>query len=141
MMRTDTLQTTVGSNRLILAIDAPFGSGGTLLEWWGPSNIALASKSTANGYNGRMTVAPFVFDRTFPITLQATATPRFRSLMVPKGSGTYQVGTITVEAQNATATELDPIVRARRFHRHGAQPTSRPPSRPGSSTKRSSSGA
>lgn len=100
---TDTLQTTVGGHRRILALGAPFGQAANLIEWWGPSDIAIGSMTTVNGLNGRMTTAPFVFDHTIPIPLQATATPRFRTLNVPNGSGTYQVGTITVAAQNATA--------------------------------------
>lgn len=59
---TDTLQTTIGGNRRVLALGAPFGANGTLLEWWGPSNVPLGAMTTANGFNGRMTVAPYVFD-------------------------------------------------------------------------------
>ena len=59
---TDTEQTTVGSNIRVIAKGAPFGANGNLLEWWGPSNIALGAMTTANGFNGRMTVAPYVFD-------------------------------------------------------------------------------
>ena len=59
---TDTLQTTVGANRRVLAFGAPFGASGDLLEWWGPSATALSAMTTANGLNGRMTTAPYVFD-------------------------------------------------------------------------------
>ena len=59
---TDTLQTTVGENRKVLAFGAPFGASGNLLEWWGPATTALGTMTTGNGLNGRMTTAPYVFD-------------------------------------------------------------------------------
>lgn len=59
---TDTLQTTVGPNIRVLAFGAPFGASENLLEWWGPSSIAIGSMTTANGLNGRMTTTPYVFD-------------------------------------------------------------------------------
>ncbi|HAL07210.1 MAG TPA: hypothetical protein DCP26_07640, partial [Brevundimonas sp.] len=59
---TDTLQTTVGENRRVLAFGAPFGASGNLLEWWGPATTALGTMTTGNGLNGRMTTAPYVFD-------------------------------------------------------------------------------
>jgi len=59
---TDTMRTTIGSNIRIMAFGAPFGAAGNLLEWWGPANIAIGSMTTANGYNGRMTSLPYVFD-------------------------------------------------------------------------------
>jgi hypothetical protein len=55
---TDTLQTTVGENRRVLA----FGASGNLLECWGPATTALGAMTTGNGLNGRMTTAPYVFD-------------------------------------------------------------------------------
>ncbi len=59
---TDTLQTTVGENRKVLAFGAPFGASGNLLEWWGPATTALGTMTTGNGLNGRMTTEPYVFD-------------------------------------------------------------------------------
>ena len=59
---TDTLQTTVGGRIRVLALGTPFGAASDLLEWWGPSSIALGSMTKANGYNGRMTASPYVFD-------------------------------------------------------------------------------
>lgn len=59
---TDTMRTTIGSNIRIMAFGAPFGAAGNLLEWWGPANIAIGSMTTTNGYNGRMTSLPYVFD-------------------------------------------------------------------------------
>ncbi|QBX37214.1 hypothetical protein E4M02_02630 [Brevundimonas sp. S30B] len=61
---TDTLQTTIGSLRRVLALGSPFGAASNLLEWWGPSSIALSAMTTANGLNGRMTNSPYVFDNT-----------------------------------------------------------------------------
>lgn len=63
---TDTLQTIVGPNIRVLAFGAPFGATGNLLEWWGPSSIALGAMTTANGLNGRMSTAPYVFDNVVP---------------------------------------------------------------------------
>lgn len=63
---TDTLQTIVGPNIRVLAFGAPFGASGNLLEWWGPSSIALEAMTPANGLNGRMSTAPYVFDNVVP---------------------------------------------------------------------------
>ncbi|MFN7130153.1 MAG: hypothetical protein ACK4OJ_13925, partial [Brevundimonas sp.] len=65
---TDTLQTTIGGYRRVLAFGAPFGDDDNLLDWWGPDSIALGSMTTANGLNGRMTTAPYVFDNATPST-------------------------------------------------------------------------
>ncbi|MNS84732.1 hypothetical protein D3C72_1185670 [compost metagenome] len=59
---TNTEQTTVGSRIRVTAKGLPFGAAGNLLEWWGPTGIALTDMTTSNGYNGRMTSAPYVFD-------------------------------------------------------------------------------
>nr|WP_313429390.1 hypothetical protein [Brevundimonas diminuta] len=59
---TDTMRTTIGSNIRIMAFGAPFGAGGNLLEWWGPTGIALSSMTPENGYSGRMISPPYVFD-------------------------------------------------------------------------------
>jgi hypothetical protein len=63
---TDTLQTTIGGYRRVLAFGAPFGTSGNLLEWWGPDSVALGAMATGNGLNGRMTTPPYVFDNTLP---------------------------------------------------------------------------
>ncbi|MNX63437.1 hypothetical protein D3C86_944350 [compost metagenome] len=68
---TDTLQTTVGGRIRVMALGAPFGSAGNLLEWWGPTGIALSAMTTANGHNGRMTEAPYVFDNTATVGVSA----------------------------------------------------------------------
>jgi len=59
---TRTLQRIVDGKRFVLGLGLPFGANGNLREWWGPDGIALSSMSHLNGYNGRMTVAPYVFD-------------------------------------------------------------------------------
>ena len=59
---TDTLQTVVGLNVRVLAFGAPFGADSNLLEWWGPASIALGAMRPANGYEGRLSVAPYRFD-------------------------------------------------------------------------------
>ncbi|WP_336968364.1 hypothetical protein [Brevundimonas aurantiaca] len=74
---TDTLQTTVGPNIRVLAFGAPFGASENLLEWWGPSSIAIGSMTTANGLNGRMTTTPYVFD-----TVTANQAPRVASVPI-----------------------------------------------------------
>lgn len=73
---TDTLQTIVGSNIRVIAWGVPFGSSSNLLEWWGPASVALSAMNTTNGYNGRMTVAPYVFENaTTPKVFSAFASP------------------------------------------------------------------
>lgn len=59
---TDTLQTTVGGRVRVMALGAPFGAYSDLLEWWGPTGIALSSMTPGNGYSGRMISPPYVFD-------------------------------------------------------------------------------
>lgn len=56
--------TAVGGLVRVMAFGAPFGANSNLLEWWGPSSVPIGSMTTANGYNGRMTAAPYVFDNT-----------------------------------------------------------------------------
>lgn len=95
---TDTLQTTVGSNRRVLAFGAPFGASGNLLEWWGPSSIALNAMTTANGLNGRMTSTPFVFDNVVAGRLSATATAYI------VGGGRTGAGSVTTGSTTVTAS-------------------------------------
>jgi hypothetical protein len=90
---TDTLQTTVGGYRRVLAFGAPFGSGGTLLEWWGPSSVALGAMTTANGLNGRMTTAPYIFDNVIGVA-------RFQ----PEADASLRIGTRTSAGQVTTTT-------------------------------------
>ncbi|MGX8273048.1 fibronectin type III domain-containing protein [Brevundimonas diminuta] len=59
---TDTIQTITGGRIRVTAWGAPFGLYGDLLEWWGPTGIALSSMTPGNGYSGRMTSPPYVFD-------------------------------------------------------------------------------
>lgn len=73
----DTLQTVIGSNIRVLALGAPFGAGGKLLEWWGPSSVALGAMSSANGFNGRIIEPPYVFD-----TVTANQAPRVASVPI-----------------------------------------------------------
>jgi hypothetical protein len=73
----DTLQTVIGSNIRVLALGAPFGAGGKLLEWWGPSSVALGTMSSTNGFNGRIIEPPYVFD-----TVTANQAPRVASVPI-----------------------------------------------------------
>lgn len=59
---TDTIQTIIGGRIRVTAWGAPFGLYGDLLEWWGPTGIALSSMTPGNGYSGRMISPPYVFD-------------------------------------------------------------------------------
>lgn len=96
---TDTLQTTVGARIRVMALGAPFGSGGNLLEWWGPTGIALSAMTPANGYNGRMTIAPYVFDNS---TAGRMAINIAGNTSVSRtGNGFIETGTVTFTAQNA----------------------------------------
>lgn len=92
---TDTLQTTVGGYRRVLALGAPFGASSNLVEWWGEDDIALSAMTTANGLNGRMTSAPYVFDNVVSTALSASAS----AYIVGggrTGAGAVTTGTTTV---------------------------------------------
>jgi len=67
----DTLETTVGDYIRVLALGAPFGAASNLVEWWGPKTVARGAMTPANGLNGRMTTAPYVFDNV--VSIQASA--------------------------------------------------------------------
>lgn len=97
---TDTLRTTIGSNVRVIAWGLPFGSGGNLLEWWGPSNIAIGSMSSLNGYNGRMTVSPFAFDNVTGAGMEIISSNGTVSVS-RTGNGFVESGTVTFTAQNA----------------------------------------
>lgn len=97
---TDTLQTTVGANRRVIAWGLPFGSAGNLLEWWGPSNIAISAMNATNGYNGRMTVSPFAFDNVTGAGMSIISSQGSVSVS-RSGNGFVESGTITFTAQNA----------------------------------------
>lgn len=115
---TDTLQTTVGPNIRVLAFGAPFGASGNLLEWWGPSSIAIGSMTTANGLNGRMTTAPYVFDNvvvTVAARFAAATVTVFRTTSSTTAAQLTSTGTVLVEASVTSTSEDDvtaPIVTA-----------------------------
>ncbi|MEC7796398.1 MAG: fibronectin type III domain-containing protein, partial [Pseudomonadota bacterium] len=115
---TDTLQTTVGPNIRVLAFGAPFGASGNLLEWWGPSSIAIGSMTTANGLNGRMTTAPYVFDNvvvTVAARFAAGTVTVFRATSSTTAAQLTSTGTVLVEASVTSTSEDDvtaPIVTA-----------------------------
>lgn len=99
---TDTMQTTVGGRVRILAFGAPFGDSGNLLEWYGPTGIALSAMTTGNGYNGRMTSAPYVFDNVagatpFKVTSSHRTIGQTRS-----GAGIATTALVTFAVQGAT---------------------------------------
>ncbi|WP_297803386.1 hypothetical protein [uncultured Brevundimonas sp.] len=73
---TDTEQTTIGSNIRVIAKGAPFGAAGNLIDWYGPTGIALSAMTPANGYFGFMTTSPYVFNNAVAdgvATLSVTA--------------------------------------------------------------------
>lgn len=90
---TDTLVTVVGPNVRVLAFGAPFGADGNLLEWWGPSGTAMGAMTTANGLNGRMTTAPYVFDNVIGVA-------RFQ----PEADAATRIGTRTSAGLVTTTT-------------------------------------
>lgn len=90
---TDTLVTVVGSNVRVLAFGAPFGADGNLLEWWGPASTSMGAMTTANGLNGRMTTAPYVFDNVIGVA-------RFQ----PEADASLRIGTRTSAGQVTTTT-------------------------------------
>lgn len=92
---TDTLQTTAGGYRRVIALGAPFGASGNLVEWWGEDDIALNAMTTGNGLNGRMTTAPYVFDNVVSTALTVSAS----AYIVGggrTGAGSVTTGTTTV---------------------------------------------
>lgn len=103
---TDTLQTVINGRRRVLALGAPFGQGGNLIEWWGPSNISLGSMTTGNGDNGRMTASPYVFDNTLASAFSASTDTGFIG-GARNGAGPVQTSnsvTVTVSGGTAGAT-------------------------------------
>lgn len=103
---TDTLQTVINGRRRVLALGAPFGQGGNLIEWWGPSNIGLGSMTTGNGDNGRMTASPYVFDNTLASAFSASTNTGFIG-GARNGAGPVQTSnsvTVTVSGGTTGAT-------------------------------------
>lgn len=103
---TDTLQTVINGRRRVLALGAPFGQDGNLIEWWGPSNIGLGSMTTGNGDNGRMTASPYVFDNTLASAFSASTNTGFIG-GARNGAGPVQTSnsvTVTVSGGTAGAT-------------------------------------
>lgn len=99
---TNTEQTTVGGRLRVTAKGAPFGVGGNLLEWWGPTGIALSDMTPANGYNGRMTTAPYVFDNMGPgFSARANSS---RATGSRSGAGSVTTGAIVITPTGATTT-------------------------------------
>jgi len=99
---TDTFQTEVDGNVYVRAEGAPFGLGGILREWWGPSGIALSDMTPANGYNGRMTSAPYVFDNMGPgFSARANSS---RATGSRSGAGSVTTGAVVITPIGATAT-------------------------------------
>lgn len=97
---TDTLQTTVGGRIRVMALGAPFGAASNLLEWWGPTGVALSAMTTGNGYNGRMTVAPYAFDNVSGAQFRVTCS--HRTVAASRvGAGTVTTPLVTFEAFGA----------------------------------------
>lgn len=98
---TDTLQTTIGGHRRVLAFGAPFGASGNLLEWWGADSIALSAMTTTNGLNGRMTTAPGVFDNV--TSAMFAAVPNKSNVGGSReGSGPVDTEAVTVAVSGAS---------------------------------------
>ncbi|WP_295169682.1 hypothetical protein [uncultured Brevundimonas sp.] len=74
---TYTLRTTIGDKIRVIAWGSPFGSAGDLLEWWGPAGTPIGSMNAGNGFNGRMTAAPYVFDNTLASSFSASTNTGF----------------------------------------------------------------
>lgn len=91
---TDTLRTTIGSNVRVIAWGAPFGASGNLLEWWGPSSVAVGAMTTANGYNGRMTTAPYVFENSLASSGALIAGPDERTGLGTNGTNWVTWGSV-----------------------------------------------
>ena len=101
---TDTMRTTIGSNIRIMAFGAPFGAGGDLLEWWGPANIAIGSMTTANGHNGRMTSAPYVFDNVIGGGGFTAKTNRPRSVGSRPGPGSVSTQAVAIQTNGSSVS-------------------------------------
>ena len=98
---TDTVQTTTGGRVRVIAWGAPFGASSNLLEWWGPTGIALSAMTTANGYNGRMTSAPYVFENQFsPPVFSVWASPGSLSANRPT-AGSLTTAAVSIIYTNA----------------------------------------
>lgn len=63
---TDTLRTTIGASRRVLALGAAFGDDGTLTEWEGPSSVAFSAMSRTNAYFFKANVAPYLGGSAVP---------------------------------------------------------------------------
>lgn len=98
----DTLQTTVGGNIRVMALGAPFGAGGDLLEWWGPTGIDLGAMTTANGHNGRMTTAPYVFDNSPAIVPFRIVSSHANIGATRSGAGVATTALVTFRVEGAT---------------------------------------
>jgi len=97
---TDTWQTVEGSTVYIRADGAPFGANANLREWWGPVGIALGAMTTANGYSGRMTTAPYNFDNTSGVGFHVKSSHMYISAS-RTGPGSVGTANVTVEAAGA----------------------------------------
>jgi hypothetical protein len=98
---TATEQTTVGSKIRVVAKGTPFGAASNLLEWWGPTGIALSAMTTGNGYNGRMTDAPYVFDNVSGAQFRVTCS--HRAVAASRvGAGTVTTPLVTFQVSGAT---------------------------------------
>ncbi|MGU3455570.1 hypothetical protein ACLBV5_04580 [Brevundimonas sp. M1A4_2e] len=93
---TDTMQTVVGGRVRVVAYGAPFGAANNLLEWWGPTGVALGAMNTVNGLQGRMTSAPYVFDNTITAPFVAVCNPPSSGRVVTT-PGTYASAVVTVD--------------------------------------------
>lgn len=93
---TDTMQTVVGGRVRVVAYGAPFGAANNLLEWWGPTGVALGAMNTTNGLQGRMTSLPYVFDNTINAPFVAVCNPPTSGRVVTT-PGTYASTVVTVE--------------------------------------------
>nr|WP_312990575.1 hypothetical protein [Brevundimonas diminuta] len=97
---TDTWQTVEGSTVYVRADGAPFGANADLREWWGPVGIALGAMTTANGYSGRMTTAPYNFDNTSGVGFHVKSSHMYISAS-RTGPGSVGTANVTVEAVGA----------------------------------------
>ena len=97
---TDTWQTVEGSTVYVRADGAPFGANANLREWWGPVGIALGAMTTANGYSGRMTTAPYNFDNTSGVGFHVKSSHMYISAS-RTGPGSVGTANVTVEAAGA----------------------------------------
>ncbi|WP_433952456.1 hypothetical protein [Brevundimonas diminuta] len=97
---TDTWQTVEGSTVYVRADGAPFGANANLREWWGPVGIALGAMTTANGYSGRMTTAPYNFDNTSGVGFHVKSSHMYISAS-RTGPGSVGTANVTVEAVGA----------------------------------------